>query len=95
MSDHAKEWIEYITKYHEFLTCFKYKVFSFETSVLKSEPESFEYLIQTYNLNPEECIFIDDNFNNILIAKSIGFNTLHFKNRAKLVRDLIKYGVAL
>ena len=95
MSDHAREWIEYIFEQHEFLDCFTTKIFSYDTSFLKHEPESFTYIIQKYEINPEKCIFIDDNPANIRTAQKIGFRAIHFQSQAQLTKELTEQGIEL
>ena len=47
-------------------------VLSYEIHEIKPERPIYEYLLDKYNLKPEECLFIDDNLDNINTANSIG-----------------------
>lgn len=57
-------------------------------NMAKPDPAIFYHLIESHNLDPKECVFIDDNYENIESAKACGFNTIHFHNMS--YRDLQK-----
>lgn len=70
-SNCSKEAYEYIKQY----PFFKYVeggIYSFELHSCKPEDTIYECLLEKYNLNPFETIFIDDNSNNI--QKALEFN---------------------
>lgn len=46
----------------------------------KPSKSAFEYLLKTYNLDPKECILIDDQWINILAAQKCGIRTIHMFN---------------
>lgn len=48
-------------------------VFSVEEGVVKPNPEIYHRLTQRYNLNPKECLFIDDVPVNAEAARQIGW----------------------
>lgn len=95
MSDHAREWIDYINDQHDFLDRFTAKIFSYNTSFLKHEPDSFSFVIERFEINREKCLFIDDNPANITTAQKIGFRAIHFKNQAQLTQELVRQGIEL
>jgi len=41
----------------------------------------FEYVFKTYNLRPEQCIFIDDQEENLQPARACGMHAIHLVNR--------------
>ena len=88
LSDHAREWIEYIDKIHPFLNLFVRKYFSFQTGEIKREKRAFELLLKKNNLLADECLFIDDSPTNIMIAKEIGLKSIHFENISQLNKEL-------
>ena len=55
-------------------------ILSFEEKTKKPDKEIYERLIEKYNLNPSNCIFIDDRKENIEKASELGINTILFKN---------------
>ncbi len=62
----------------EILNLFDGLVFSGPIGIVKPNKEIFEHLLLKYNLGPEECVFIDDNKNNINGAKNVGINAILF-----------------
>jgi putative hydrolase of the HAD superfamily len=88
LSDHMKEWIEYILDNNGELNIFDNKYFSYELGKLKSEREPFEFVLEDLKLKAEETLFIDDNEDNVNIAKSLGINALQFIDAKKLEEDL-------
>ena len=91
LSDHAREWIEYIDKIHPFLNLFVRKYFSFQTGEIKREKRAFELLLNEDNLQAGDCLFIDDSPANIKAAKEVELNTIHFQNVEKLRIEINKY----
>lgn len=53
-------------------------VFSCDVKLIKPDPEIYKCILDKYNLNPNECIFIDDNRDNIDTAKSLGINAIQY-----------------
>ena len=51
--------------------------------LIKPDPEIFTYLLETYNLQPTDCLFIDDQVINIQAAQSIGMHTCHYQKKKK------------
>jgi putative hydrolase of the HAD superfamily len=57
---------------HDLEELFDGLVLSYELHEIKPYRPIYDYLLKTYNLNPEECLFIDDRLQNIETANSIG-----------------------
>ena len=53
-------------------------VFSCNVGLIKPDPEIFRLLCDKYGLDPEECVFIDDNAENIEAARAFGLGAIHF-----------------
>ena len=64
-------------------------VFSSLIKVVKPNKEIYEYLLEKYNLNPKECIFIDDTKKNLAGAARFGIKTFHFQSNANDLSDFI------
>ena len=60
----------------EICSCFEH--------VSKPNVKIYNSLINKYNINPEESIFIDDTKKNIEIAEKLQFNTILFKELEQL-----------
>lgn len=78
-----------------FLNLFEDIVVSGEVKIIKPDHRIFNILLQRHNLNAKDCVFIDDNKDNITAADALGFNTIHFVNPAQLKADLENYDIKL
>ena len=65
-------------------------VFSCDYKILKPDPEIYKILFKKYNLNPEECFFIDDKKQNIEAGKILGMKGFVFKDKDNGLNDLLK-----
>ena len=59
-------------------------VVSGEEKCIKPGKEIFNVLLERYHLRANNCVFIDDNADNISAAKRLGFDTIHFQNIPQL-----------
>ena len=48
------------------------------TKILKPDPRAYISCLNDLNLQPQDCLFIDDQFRNIIGAQKVGLNTIHF-----------------
>lgn len=60
---------------------------------VKPEPFIFQILLDRIGQKAEDCLFIDDSLPNIETAKSIGFQTIHFKSAQQLENELTLRGI--
>ena len=77
------------------LNNFDYKIFSFDLNTIKPDKKMFSSLIKISNLTSEDILYIDTDRKNCKEAKSLGFNTLVYKDYNKLKKDLEKFGIFL
>jgi putative hydrolase of the HAD superfamily len=73
---------------HDFWDVFSGIVISGEVQMMKPEPEVFRHLLATFDLRPEESVFIDDLPANIDSARQVGLHTVWFKDAAQCRREL-------
>lgn len=59
-----------------------------ELGVSKSDPKSYEIILKDLRNNAAEVIFIDDSQDNIEAAKSLGIQTLFYRNNQEIF-DLV------
>jgi FMN phosphatase YigB (HAD superfamily) len=78
---------------HPFLTQADGAMISAHVNLMKPEPEIYLKLLQKYNLNPEECVFIDDLNDNISAAKALGMAGIVFTSPERTTSELIGLGV--
>lgn len=68
-------------------------IFSYEVCATKPELEIYESLLKKYQLDPTECVFLDDNRSNIIAANQLGMATIHFHTKAQAEEELRSLGV--
>lgn len=90
LSDHVREWREYIKQYNSDLNIFKKQFFSFETGMLKKDDGYFKYILNESNINQNETIFIDDYKSNVQKAQECDINGIVFTNAKDLEKELHK-----
>ncbi len=54
----------------------------------KPDPAVFQYMIDTYHLNPEETLFIDNSVENTLAAEQLGMKAIHFRSTEQCIKEL-------
>lgn len=71
---------------------FDYIFNSAEIGFSKPDPKFFKYVLGKLETKPKECLFVDNNPNNIKVAKNLGFFTILFitdKNFFKKISSFI------
>ncbi len=64
-------------------------VFSAPIKMVKPNPLIYKYLLNKFNLNANECLFIDDTKENLAGAARFGIKTFLFKDNAEELRKFI------
>lgn len=75
-----------------FFRAFDGIVVSGEEKLIKPDKKLYHLLLDRYNLNAENTIFIDDNIKNIKAAKEIGLVAIHFESSGQLEAELLSIG---
>lgn len=68
-------------------------VVSGEEKMIKPNKDIFNVLLERYNINAEESLFIDDNIANIKTANEMGFKTIHVNKGINLNDTIISLGL--
>jgi putative hydrolase of the HAD superfamily len=84
--------IEYLEQMHRFFEVFSGKVISCRLNLCKPEAAIYEHALKTYNLRPQETVFIDDVEKNVAAAAKLGIRTIQFSNAAQCERELRALG---
>ncbi len=63
-------------------------VVSGEEHVLKPDRRIYDLLVSRFGLKAEECVFIDDNENNVRGAREAGWHAVRFHDACRLRQDL-------
>jgi putative hydrolase of the HAD superfamily len=77
----------------KFWSLFDGGITSCEVHLLKPDLRIYQALINKYQLNAKECIFVDDNTTNASAAFDVDMTGIHFRNVRTLQRALLSYGV--
>lgn len=75
---------------YEFLHWFDGRVVSGEEKTRKPFPEIYQRLLERYNVNAAEALFIDDSLRNVKGAETVGIMGFHYKNSQQLQEELLK-----
>ena len=68
-------------------------ILSYQDQVIKPDKEIYNLLISRYQLNPQECVFLDDLKDNIKTAKELGMHTVLFTTKEEAQDELRKLNV--
>lgn len=74
---------------YDFLKWFDGIVMSGEEKTRKPFPEIYELLLNRFNIDPSQALFIDDSLRNIEGAEAAGIATIHFHSPQQLLKELI------
>ncbi|NLA33436.1 MAG: HAD-IA family hydrolase [Tenericutes bacterium] len=66
-------------------------IISAEIHKIKPNLDFYEHILNKYNIEPRELLFLDDNKDNINSAKSIGVNTLKVDKGTILSEEVFKF----
>ena len=81
--------------HYGFFDLFDGIVVSGEEGLLKPDLRIFQRFLKRYDLKAHECIFIDDNSNNVAAARSLGMSSIHYCEPLDLAQTLAERGVVL
>lgn len=82
--------IENVPFYNDFKNCFDAFYLSHEIHLRKPNKDIFEFVLSEQNLKANECLFIDDNKNNINTANILKIKTWHINPETEDVSNLFK-----
>ena len=66
-------------------------VLSCDIKAIKPDPKMFEEILHKYELNPANCIFLDDVKENTKMAESLGIKAYQIKKRSDVVDVLQRF----
>ncbi|AVF49898.1 HAD family hydrolase [Elizabethkingia anophelis] len=93
LTNWSAESFPYAYKNYDFFSLFNGIVVSGEEKLIKPDERIYELLLNRYNLNASECLFIDDNYENIRTAQAMDFNTIHLPPHTNLKEELQKFHI--
>ncbi len=63
-------------------------VMSCDVHLIKPDPAIFRVLFEKYDLNPEECVFLDDSVANVQTAESLGMAVVQVESQEQAKEEL-------
>jgi 2-haloacid dehalogenase len=78
---------------YDFMKEFDGIVVSGEEKLLKPDHAIYRVLMERYNINPAESIYIDDNMDNASAAGELGFRSIHYTSAEQLRNELRSLGL--
>jgi len=93
LSNWSAETFEIAQREFDFLNWFDGMVVSGVEKIRKPDPAFYNLLLTRYQVKPEEAVFIDDNYRNILAAEALGIQSVHFTSADELSIALRKLSV--
>jgi 2-haloacid dehalogenase len=78
---------------YDFLHWFDGRLVSGEEKLRKPFPEFYQLLLDRFNIQKEEALFIDDNLRNAEAAETFGIKTIRYKNPEQLKTELQQNGI--
>ena len=95
LTNWSAETFPYVLHKYDFFSCFRDIVVSGREKVIKPDFKIYDILLKRNHLQPQHCIFIDDNMDNLHSAKHLGMSTIHFVTSEQLEIDLRALGIIL
>lgn len=68
-------------------------IISGDVKITKPDPRIYHLLLEKIGKPPEQCVFIDDSETNIVAARQLGFDAIHFLDAAQLEHALARRGL--
>ena len=90
LSDHVKEWMQYIEQINHDIDLFDKKIFSYEIVSVKPDKQTFKTVLNRVQIIADETLFVDDHEINIKRAEEEGIHGIIFKNAEQLKQELIE-----
>jgi putative hydrolase of the HAD superfamily len=91
LSNYNEDFFRVHTQDAAFLKDIDGKVVSYEIHKIKPYPEIYQYLLDKYNLKPEESVFFDDRPENTQTAQELGMKTYTITSKEYLLGVLDEF----
>ena len=95
LTDNVHEIVNYLQSNYRFWPLFDGAVVSADVGVGKPEAEIYQLLLNRYQLNAKETVFIDDMAHNVAGAQAIGMAAIRFEDAQQCKMALQSLGVII
>lgn len=88
LSNYGQQAFQANAKVYPFLADVDGMVISYQVEMVKPNPKIYQYLVEQYQINPKEAVFLDDRKENVDGAIACGFSGIVFKNYEQAKEEL-------
>jgi putative hydrolase of the HAD superfamily len=88
ISNMVEDTLVLMRRRYDWLDLFDELVFSCELGVNKPEREIYEVCLRRLDVDPNECLFVDDSAKNVQGAIEVGMHTIQFENFPQFMLEL-------
>jgi putative hydrolase of the HAD superfamily len=88
LSNMPNEMYQELILRHDFFKHPDGQLISFQVGSIKPMPQIYQALLSMHQLNPEECLFIDDREDNIEAAQKLGIEGIVYKHPDQVKEEL-------
>jgi 2-haloacid dehalogenase len=93
LTNWSAETFPYAVTRYDFLNWFDGIVVSGAEKMRKPHPEFYQLLLDRHHVKPDEAVFIDDNYRNILAAEKVGIKSIHHVSADVTRKELKKLNI--
>lgn len=79
LSNDISEWNKHIREYHDIDKYFDFCIISSDVGIRKPDEAIFRLTGEKLDCPPDECVYIDDNPDNLAVAARLGWQTVLFR----------------
>lgn len=90
LSNTRKEWFEFVDASYNLTNYVKKAFLSYQLSLRKPDTKIFELVLSDLACSADEVIFIDDEADNVRVARTMGISCIHFQNSHNAEKQLKK-----
>lgn len=95
LSNYSKTGFEMQKDKFEFMKFIDGGIVSYKIKKVKPEPEIYQALLEKYQFNPSEAVFLDDLQVNVDAAREQGLNAIRFESYDQAIAELRELGVRI
>ncbi|MGF1731520.1 HAD family hydrolase [Photobacterium kasasachensis] len=90
LTNMSSAFFETLNERNDFISLFKGGIVSGKELMMKPDPDIYKLLIERYDLEPSETLYIDDHEQNVNAAQALGFQTIQFELSASCFHKINK-----
>ncbi len=95
LSNHAREWAQFMQEQFDFFGYFDQVVFSCDVHLRKPDPQIYRLALAQLDSEADQCLFVDDKKRNTDAAAALGMKVLTLDRDSGLREQLLLSGIRL